>query len=160
MTGINVDEFCKDAARTLLVLHQAFPRPHSIFVEDLCGPDQVDEFGMHSDRHLACFSALLWLAEEGCLRYADTIRQEAVDQAVLTGRCFTVLTIPLAAPLPPEAATLPVSVRLEQQTHVHRIEQAVASRSSSRIRVAVLDVLAAMQGLPGSAAQAPVRHQG
>lgn len=160
MTGINVDDFCKDAARALLVLHNAFPRPHSIFVEDLCGPDQVDEFGMHSDRHLACFSALLWLAEEGCLRYADTIRQEAVDQAVLSGRCFTMLTIPLAGLLPPEARTLPESVRLEQQTHAHRIEQALASRSSTSIRLAVLDLLAAMQGLTGTAAQSQLPNQG
>lgn len=68
MSDINVDDFCKDAARALLFLYRAFPRPHTLFVEDLCGPDRVDEFGMHSDRHLACFSTLLWLADEGYLR--------------------------------------------------------------------------------------------
>lgn len=150
MTGINVDEFCKDTARALLVLYQAFPRPHSIFVEDLCGPDQPDEFGMHSERHMACFATLLWLAEEGYLRYVDTIRQEAVDQVVLTGRSFTLLTLPLPEFLSDDARELPISLRLEQQTHIHRLEQALAARSSAGIRVAVLDVMAAMQGMNGA----------
>lgn len=158
MTGINVDEFCKDTARALLVLYQAFPRPHTLFVEDLCGPDEPDEFGMHSERHMTCFATLLWLAEEGYLRYVDTIRQEAVDQAVLTGRSFTLLTLPLPGFLPDDARELPESLRLERRTHIHRLEQALAARSSSDIRVAVLDVMAAMQGVD-RAANGPA-HQG
>lgn len=141
MTDINVDDFCKDTARALLVLYRAFPRPLTLFVEDLCGPDHPDEFGMHSDRHLACFSAVLWLAEEGLLRYGDTIRQEAVDQAVLTGRSFTLLSTPAAGFTPPRADELPESVRREQQTHLHRLERALAERSSTRIRTAVLDLM-------------------
>ncbi|MEQ8861346.1 MAG: hypothetical protein RIC56_22090 [Pseudomonadales bacterium] len=145
MSAINVDDFCKDAARALLALYQAFPRPHTVFVEDLVGPDQIDEFGMHSERHLACFSTLLWLAEEGLMRYVDSIRQEAVDQAVLTGRAFTLLATPR-----PEFAdgldeSLPESLRLEQQTHQYRLEQALNRRSSSEIRRAVLDLLGALQ---------------
>lgn len=136
--GINVEDFCKDTARALLVLYRTFPRPHTLFVEDLCGPDQVDEFGMHSDRHLACFSALLWLAAEGYLRYTDTIRQEAVDQTVLTGRAFTLLSRPLPDFDPPGAESLPEAVRLEQQTHAHRLELALNSRSSVRVKSAVL----------------------
>lgn len=150
MTGINVDDFCKDAGRALLILYQAFPRPHTLFVEDLCGPDQVDEFGMHSDRHLACFSALLWLAEEGFLRYVDTIRQEAVDQAVLTGRSFTLLSTPVPEFEPADADALPVSLRLEQQTHLHRLDQALKARSSTQIRQTIIDLMTAMQRLPGS----------
>lgn len=148
MTGINVDDFCKDAARALLVLYRAFPRPHSLFVEDLCGPDRVDEFGMHSDRHLACFSALLWLAEEGLLRYVDTVRQEAVDQAVLTGPAFTLLSTPAPGYRPPHAEALPDSVRREQQTYLHRLERALEERSSSSVRTAVLDLLTALQNRP------------
>jgi len=150
VASINVDEFCKDAARALLVLCQAFPRPHTLFVEDLCGPDQVDEFGMHSDRHLACFSTLLWLAEEGYLRYADTIRQEAVDQAVLTGRAFTLLCTPMPEFAADDAEALPDAVRLEQQTHLHRIETALGARSSTRVRTAVLELMGAMERLPRS----------
>ena len=141
MSGINIDDFCKDAARALLILYRAFPRPLTLFVEDLCGPDQPDEFGMHSDRHMACFAALLWLAEEGLLRYGDTIRQEAVDQVVLTGRCFTLLATPRPELGPPHAGELPEAIRLEQQTHAHRLEQAVAEGSSTRTRVAVLELM-------------------
>jgi hypothetical protein len=143
MTGINVDEFCKDAGRALLVLYEAFPRPHTLFVEDICGPDRVDEFGMHSQRHLSCFSALLWLAEEGFLRFVDTIRQEAVEQVVLTGRAFTLLSTPVPGFDPPQADELPESLRLEQQTHAHRLERVLAERSSTRIRAAVLDLMQA-----------------
>ena len=145
MTDINVDDFCKDTGRTLLVLYRSFPRPVTLFVEDLCGPDRPDEFGMHSERHLACFSALLWLAQEGFLRFVDTIRQEAVDQAVLTGRSFMLLSTPVPGFEPAHATELPESLRLEQQTHVHRLEHALGERSSSRIRAAVLDLLTAMQ---------------
>jgi hypothetical protein len=138
---MNVDDFCKDVARALLVLLRVFPRPHALFVEDLCGPDQVDEFGMPSARHLACFGALLWLAEEGWLRYVDTIRQEALDQAVLTGRSFTLLATPMPGLSPVDAADLPDAVRLEHQTHAHRLERALAERSSTRTRAAVLDLM-------------------
>jgi len=147
---INVDEFCKDAARALLVLSQTFPRPHTLFVEDLCGPDEADEFGMHSDRHLACFSTLLWLAEEGYLRYADTIRQEAVDQAVLTGRAFTLLCTPMPELAPEDGEALPEAVRLEQQTHLHRLETALGERSSTRVRTAMLELMGVMERLPRS----------
>ncbi len=143
MADINVDDFCKDAARALLILYRAFPRPLTLFVEDLCGPDQPDEFGMHSPRHLACLSALLWLAEEGYLRFTETIRQEAVDQAVLSGRSFTLLTAPAAGFTPPDADDLPESLRLELETHLHQIESALAERSSTRIRAAVLDLMRA-----------------
>ena len=143
VTDINVDDFCKDAGRALLMLYHAFPRPHTLFVEDICGRDRTDEFGMHSDRHVACFSALLWLAEEGLLRYVDTIRQEAVDQAVLTGRCFSLLSTPAPGFDPRHADGLPESLRLEQQTHVHRLERALAERSSTRVRTVVLDLMRA-----------------
>jgi hypothetical protein len=152
---INVDDFCKDAGRALLVLYRAFPRPHTLFVEDLCGPGRTDEFGLPSDRHVACFSALVWLAEEGLLRFVDTIRQEAVDQAVLTGRCFSLLSTPAPDFDPPtgvrarpgirrrETSELPESLRLEQQTYVYRLEQALAERSSTRVREVVLDLIRA-----------------
>lgn len=143
MTDINVDDFCKDAGRALLVLYQSFPRPLTLFVEDLCGPDRIDEFGMHSHRHLACFSTLLWLGEEGLLRFGEPIRQEAVDQAVLTGRSFTLLATPVPGFTAPGTQELSESLRLEQQTHVYRLEQALTERSSSHVRGVVLDLLKA-----------------
>lgn len=154
MTDINVDDFCKDAARTLLALYAAFPRPLTLYVEDIAGPDETDEFGMHSDRHLACFSAFLWLAEEGWVRFGDTIRQEAVDQVVLTGRAFTLLSTPVPGGemLPDEmrgANDIPESVRQEYRTRVHRLERSLAERSSTRIRAAMMDLMAAFNAAAG-----------
>ena len=92
MADIHVEEFYKDVAIALAQLYAAFPRRTNLFVEDIAGPDEPDEFGLHSKRHMACFGALLWLQEEGLLRYVDTIRQEALDQAVLTREAFVRLS--------------------------------------------------------------------
>ncbi len=143
MTDLNVDDFCKDTARALTTLYAAFPRPHTLFVEDIAGPDEIDEFGLHSPRHLACFAGLLWLAEEGYLRFVDTIRQEAVDQAVLTGRAFALLSAPAPGFEPAHAAALPESAREEQRTRVNRLRHALAQRSSPLIREAVLELVSA-----------------
>ena len=80
MADIHIEEFYKDAAIALVQLYNAFPRRVNLFVEDIAGPDEPDEFGLHSKRHMACFGTLLWLAEEGLLRYVDTIRQ-VLDKA-------------------------------------------------------------------------------
>jgi len=144
VTDLHVDDFCKDAGRALAALYEAFPRPQTLFVEDLIGPDQVDEFGMHSPRHLACFSTLLWLGEEGYFRYVDVIRQQAVDQAVLTAQAFTMLSLPAPGFEPPGATELPESLRIEQQTHLSRLRLALSARSSSDIRGAVMDLMTAM----------------
>ena len=72
MADIHVEEFYRDVAIALSQLYSAFPRRINLFVEDIAGPDEPDEFGLHSKRHMACFGALLWLAEEGFLRYRDT----------------------------------------------------------------------------------------
>ena len=153
MSDINVDDFFKDAARVLLVLYAAFPRRHSVFVEDICGNEEPDEFGLPSDRHLACFGAMLWMGEENLLRFEDTIRSEAIDQAVLTGSCFTLLSVPIGNRLSPvvpsgsdvevssSTTDLPESILIEQSTHIYRIRQALEAKSSKLIRAAMLDLL-------------------
>ena len=88
MADIHIEEFYKDIARILLQLHACFPRKAQVFVEDICGPDQPDEYGIHSVRHQSCFATMLWLTDEGFIRYDTTIRQEAIDQAVLTQKAF------------------------------------------------------------------------
>jgi hypothetical protein len=149
MTDLNIEDFCKDSAMVLSTLYQTFPRRHTLFVEDICGHEDTDEFGIHSDRHLACLAAMLWLAEEGFLRYEDTIRQEAVDLAVLTGRAFTLLTTPCADFHPPEISSLPPSVRLEHRTYLYRLRYALQQKSSVEIREAVLELMTRMlQGSP------------
>ncbi len=145
MTDINVDDFFKDAARTLTALYGVFPRRHAIFVDDIYQTEEPDEFGLHSDRYQACFSTLLWLGEEGYLRFEETIRGEAIDQAVLTGRTFTLLSSPAAPPDEDEASDLPDLVRLEQATHVHRIKTALKDRSSKSLRQAMIALMSRME---------------
>ena len=68
----------------LSTLYQAFPKKANVFVEDIAGPDQPDEYGLHSDRFQCCFGTMLWLQQEGFIRFESTLRQEAIDQACLT----------------------------------------------------------------------------
>jgi hypothetical protein len=141
MADIHVEEFYKDVAIALVQLYGAFPRRINLFVEDIAGPDEPDEFGLHSKRHMACFGALLWLSEEGLLRYIDTIRQEALDQAVLTRDAFIRLSSPAPQALAREfgvtgegsAGTLPPSVKEDLSTHIHLIRTALRSGNSARI---------------------------
>ncbi len=91
MADLNVLDFYKDTAKILLQLHRSFPRKAEVYVEDLIGADHVDEFGLHSKRHESCFGAMLWLSDEGYLRFQSTIRQEAIDQAVLTAKAIVLL---------------------------------------------------------------------
>jgi hypothetical protein len=91
MADLHIDEFYKDAAIILAQLYAAFPRKTSVYVEDVAGADRPDEFGLHSKRHLGCFGTMLWLGEEGWIRYVDTIGQMAIDQATLTQTAFVLL---------------------------------------------------------------------
>lgn len=138
MADIHIEEFYKDAAIALVQLYNAFPRRVNLFVEDIAGPDEPDEFGLHSKRHMACFGTLLWLAEEGLLRYVDTIRQEALDQAVLTQQAFVRLSSPANSDLHEEdnsdsSQDLPPAVREDFSTHIHTLRNALRSGSSAKI---------------------------
>ncbi|HTN33317.1 MAG TPA: hypothetical protein VL091_04880 [Marinobacter sp.] len=141
MADIHVEEFYKDVAVALVQLYGAFPRRVNLFVEDIAGPDTPDEFGLHSKRHMACFGALLWLAEEGLLRYVDTIRQEALDQAVLTRAAFirlsstapAVLVSELGQPLSQDEEKLPPSILKDFSTYIYLIRSSLKSRNSDRI---------------------------
>ncbi|TNC82611.1 MAG: hypothetical protein C9356_01680 [Oleiphilus sp.] len=86
MFDIHIEDFFKDCSKALVMLYQNFPRKMALFVEDISGPDQPDEYGVHSARFMSSFGALLWLADEGYIQYETTIRQEAVDQATLTSK--------------------------------------------------------------------------
>lgn len=137
---LHIDDFYKDAAIALLQLYSSFPRKITLYVEDVCGPDEPDEFGVHSQRFLSCFGALVWLSEQGYLGFESTIRQEAIDQATLSHKAFLMLssrshletTDTEKSELPDE--DIPAAVQELAQTHVAQLRQAVRSRSSSRIR--------------------------
>lgn len=84
MLDIHLTEFFNDAARILLALYRSFPRQISMYVEDISGLDTPDEYGLHSERHLACFNTFMWLQEEGLIRFGDTEKQTAFNHCVLT----------------------------------------------------------------------------
>jgi len=136
MTDIHIDDFYKDAAKILLHLYVAFPKPTQIYVADISGADETDEFGLHSDRHNACFSTMLWLAQSGYIHYIDTIRHEALDQAMLTQKTFLLLTAysELADNHPKVKETNPPSVKEEFSSNIHQIRIALKSNSSVQIR--------------------------
>lgn len=126
---LQIDDFYRDAAAGLLMLYQAFPRKVALYVEDLIGHEEPDEFGLPSKRHQSCLGALLWLAEEGYLRYETTIQHIALDQVVLTEKAFLRLTCTL-----PEAEIenggLPASVRRVQSSNAHQLRQALRDGNS------------------------------
>ncbi|MGI0679098.1 hypothetical protein ACRCPB_20225 [Pseudomonas aeruginosa] len=139
---LQIDDFHKDAAGGLLLLYQAFPRKTALYVEDLIGREAPDEFGLPSKRHQSCLGALLWLAEEGYLRFANTIHYEALDQAVLSEKAFLRLTriVPRAGgggggrrggargrrPAPPAAPR-------EQASLANQLRQALAQGDGERL---------------------------
>lgn len=140
MADLNLLDFYKDCALVLMSLHRAFPRKTDLFVEDLIGPDEVDEFGLHTKRHEACLGAMLWLADEGYLRYASTVRQEGVDQAVLTAKALVELTR-VRPQLNTELEMEPVSEFEVQQrlTMVEHMRRAVKSQSSEQLVQVMMD---------------------
>ena len=166
MSDLHIDDFYKDIAKILNHLYRSFPRKATLYVEDIAGYEDPDEFGLHSNRHMSCLGAMVWLAEEGYIRYESTIRQEAVDQAVLTGRTFTVLSSvagdlsedelsDLGAGVPASlraTATegfgdaIPPSVIRSQRTNINRVRLALRSKSSDRLRSVTLDILARAAG--------------
>jgi hypothetical protein len=144
MTDIHVDDFYKDSAVILCQLYNTFPRPNTLYVEDIIGPDEPDEFGLQSKRHLACFATMLWLGEEGYLRYTDTIRQIAIDQAVLTHHAFVLISGQYELrPLPSEEeAALPTSVLEHRSSNINQLRLAINSGSSNALRAIVRYLLA------------------
>ncbi|HVL01114.1 MAG TPA: hypothetical protein VM553_14955 [Dongiaceae bacterium] len=134
MADLNLIDFYKDTALVLLSLQRAFPRKIDLFVEDLIGPDEVDEFGLHTKRHEACLGAMLWLAEEGYLRFVSTIRQEGIDQAVLTSGALVKLTAINSAPLTPISLDdVPSFEANERLTMLEHMRRALASQSSEQL---------------------------
>lgn len=128
---LQIDEFYKDAAAAMLLLYQAFPRKVAVYVEDLIGREEPDDFGLPSQRHQNCLGALLWLADEGYLRFDSCIAYDALDQAVLSEKAFMRLTrsVPEFEP----ASDLSPSIRRAQATLAYQLRAALASRQSERV---------------------------
>lgn len=129
---LQIDEFYKDCAAALLQLYGVFPRKTAIYVEDLIGREEPDEFGLPSKRHQSCLGALLWLADEGYLRFDATIRYEALDQAVLSEKGFVRLSRSVANSRQGQA-DLPAAVLRVQGTLAWQLREALASGHSERV---------------------------
>lgn len=91
MNDIYIEDFHRDVAMAVLRLYASFPRPAALYVDEIAGGDDPDEYGVQSERHQRCLGSLIWLGEEGLIRYRDTIGIEGIDAAVLTLRGFRAL---------------------------------------------------------------------
>lgn len=143
MADIHIDDFSRDVALILVTLWNAFPRKYTVYVEDISGPDETDEVGLHSNRFHACFGAMLWLAEEDYIRYEALVYREGIDQAVLTTKTFATLSaasdIRFDEPLDPG---LPESVVLQKQTLIAQFRAALRSGSSINVNQIVRHFIA------------------
>jgi hypothetical protein len=128
---LQIDEFYKDAAAAMLLLYQAFPRKMALYVEDLIGREEPDDFGLPSQRHQNCLGALLWLAEEGYLRFDSCIAQDALDQAVLSEKAFLRLT--RGVPQLTLDSALSPSIRRVQASLAFQLREALSSRQSETV---------------------------
>lgn len=135
MTDIHIDDFYKDVANAFLILYNHFPRKVILYVEDISGADEPDEFGLHSARFISGFSAMVWLGEHGYLRYDAPIKQEALDQTVLTERGFLLLssrsTLDFGDVV--DADGMPPSVMEQSRSNIAQLRKAVKSKSSIMI---------------------------
>ena len=131
MQDINIDDFYKDIAITLLSLYQQFPRKVSLYIEDICGPDDVDEFGLHSKRYLSCIGAIMWLMDEDYIRYTSVTHQESAEDCTLTQKGFSKLIRPN---LPQQNKETLNSVEKQRSTLAHQLHTAINEQSSIRIR--------------------------
>lgn len=131
MSDLHIDDFYRDAARILAALYAQFPRKTTLYVEDISGPDTPDEFGLHSPRHQACFHTMMWLGSCDYLSYEQAVRQEALDQVVLTHRGFLLLsaTMPHLPDTPPPTES-PESLPIEGSLVIHRIRQELRDGTS------------------------------
>ena len=136
MADLHIEDFYRDVANIFLTLYATFPRKIILYVEDICGPDHPDEFGLHHPRFEAGFSAMVWLAEHGYINFQDTIRQEALDQAVLSQKAFLLLSSrsQLAPAEPDRLKGMPPSVLEQSTTNVSQLRAARSDGSSILLR--------------------------
>lgn len=133
MADLHINDFYKDVAKTFARLYSSFPQKIILYVDEIAGEDQPDEFGLHSERFVAGFSAMIWLAEQGYIRYNAPIKQEALDQAVLTDKGFLLLSTVSEFNFGGEDCNnddLPSSVLSNQKSNINQLRYCLKSGSS------------------------------
>ena len=143
MSDIHIDDFYRDSAKILVCLYTTFPTPTTLYVEDISGPDEPDEFGLHHPRFESCFSTMIWLAQHDYLHFDELLRKEAIDQAVLTKKAFLILTgsslgNELHNKMPPET---PQSIADRLNTQIAQLRNALNEGSSIQLKEAITSVL-------------------
>ena len=136
MADIHIDNFYKDVAKICVRLYKSFPNKIVLYVDEIAGEATPDEFGLHSERYLSALSTMIWLAEEGYIRFADCIKQDALDQAVLTEKAFLLLNSRSKTPkeaLAEKADELPDSVVDQLLRNITLLRDALKSGSSIAI---------------------------
>lgn len=144
MSDIHIEEFYHDIAKVFLSLYLNFPRLTTVYVEDISGPDTADEYGLHSERHLSCFAAMLWLQKHDHIYFNDTIRQEAIDQASLTQQCFLTLSSRAEVYIESDVdslSNLPDSIAQEQISNIHTLRKIVRHGSATKLSEIVRNIL-------------------
>jgi hypothetical protein len=143
MADIHIDDFYRDVATIFLRLYAVFPRKTILYVEDICGPDQPDEFGLHHPRFQAGFSAMVWLAEHGYLTFHETIRAEALDQAVLSRKAFLLLSSGSDPGLVTgeDSAALAASIVEYSRSNIAQLRKVLREGSSIKLQKCVLYLL-------------------
>ena len=139
MADLHIEDFYRDVAKIFLQLYSVFPRTTILYVEDISGPDEPDEFGLHHPRFQAAFSAMVWLGEHGYLSFQDTIRREALDQVALTRKAFLLLSSrsELGLTALDESAGLPPSVVEESRANINQLRVAMREGSSVKLKQCV-----------------------
>lgn len=147
LDDLHIIDFCNDVGRILTMLHRLFPREQEVYVGDLIGFEEPDEYGLYSKRHESCLSTLIWLKTEGWIRFASLVRREAVDQCVLTQRAFVHLHRALHPSLQPSLSSLieasPPDKRLtlETSTIIDALHLATKTHDSTALRALVMHLL-------------------
>lgn len=131
MADIHIDEFFHDCVKALVLLYKQFPRKTSLYIDDLITAEPTDEFGIPTRRHQACFDALLWLSEEGYIRFFDRVRHDGLDQVVLTEKSFLRLSLP-ESPIE-DRQELPAIVSRKRSTLAWAMKQSIKSGSTEAI---------------------------
>ncbi len=143
MFDIHIEEFYHDSFRVLNTLYRAFPKKCNVFVEDIAGKDQPDEYGLHSDRFQCCFGSMLWLEQEGFIRFEGTMRQEAIDQASLTMKGLALVSTLCQNDYINELSfsILPVNESLAGRPNIESLKHIMKHGTSTQLALAMQNLL-------------------
>ena len=141
MSDIHIDDFYRDVAKIFLRLYAVFPVKTVLYVEDISGADEPDEFGLHSPRYQASFHTMVWLAEQGYIEFESFVAQDALDQAVLTRRGFLILSSRSTLAAPGDEQIEPPSVADQVNSNIAQLRAALKDGSSIGIKQCVQHLL-------------------